>query len=122
MAWTLALWALLAAPSYLRGGPEAVLVSVPACLLCLVPAALTLLWSLRAAGGSPEGRLLAFVGGMLLRLVVVLGGGVALYLLVPPLKRPVFWAWVVLFYLFTLALETALVTAGLRRRSGVPKA
>ena len=119
IGWTLALWALAAGPGYLLGGPEVVLLSVPACLLCLVPGALTLFWAGRAAGGSPEGQLLAFVGGILVRLVVVIGGGVSLYLLVPALHRPAFWAWVVLFYLCTLALETALVTAGLRGRTGL---
>ena len=53
--------------------------------------------------------MVAFLGGMMLRMAVVLGGALAVYYLVPAFHRPALWAWIVLFYLFTLGLETSLV-------------
>src|SRR5262249_28322593 len=80
---------------------------------CLVPAAITLLWSLRWADRSPEWRLAALIGGMGLRMVVVLGGGVALYLSVPLCHDVRFWLWVAGSYLLTLTLETTLMVSSL---------
>jgi hypothetical protein len=49
------------------------------------------------------------MGGTVVRLVVVMGGGVALYLLVPYFSHPSFWIWVIVFYLVTLTLEMSLI-------------
>jgi hypothetical protein len=114
---TLVLWALSASAAYYGRGDEVVAPSLPAVLLCLVPAALTLWWTMRAVGGAPDALLIAFVGGAFLRLVVVIGGSAALYLLVPWCHQLVFWAWVLAFYLFTLGAETFLVMKTIRGSS-----
>lgn len=83
------------------------LFSATAGLLCLAPAVATLLWSLRAFHGLPEQQLLAVMGGMGARVVVVVGAGMVLYFGVPEFHYLRFWLWVVAFYLVTLSLEMA---------------
>ncbi len=113
---TLALWFVAGLAVHQWRGPDDVLPSAPAALLCLFPATLTLWWAGRAGlRGDAQGLMVAFVGGMLLRLAVVLGGALACYYLVPAFHRPALWAWVVLFYLFTLGLETSLALRLLSR-------
>jgi hypothetical protein len=109
LAGTLLFWIAASGAGALVKGSEVLLPSVPALLLCLVPAALTLWWATLAARASIEAKMLAFVGGTALRMAVAVGGALVLYFLVPFCHQPVFWLWVILFYLFTLGLETALV-------------
>jgi hypothetical protein len=117
VAGSLAFWLLLALPARaFGGGDEAMIVSGVTALVCLVPAALTLVWANRALGGSPEQRLVAVAGGMGFRMVVVLAAGWVLHSRVAFLReQPSFWLWLVVFYLFTLGLEMTLLLAG---RSG----
>jgi hypothetical protein len=99
-------------PTRLLGGEVALLHSGVALALCLGPAALTLLvgqWALR---GAPEYQLLAVLAGTTLRMMVVLGAGLALTLTVPAFRQPRFWLWVLAFYLIVLALEIVLIVAG----------
>ena len=49
------------------------------------------------------------VGGTLVRMVVTLGGGLALHLLVPYFEQMSFWVWLLVFYLVTLALDVFLI-------------
>jgi hypothetical protein len=119
---TLAFWglAVLACRILARPGgwSETVLVySGVACGLCLVPTALTLAWASHALRQAPEQQLLMVLGGTGIRLFGVLLGawglfnaefGGELYFQ----KGPGFWTWVLLFYLFTLALEMTLVIVG----------
>ena len=109
LAGSLLFWIAASGTGALVKGSEVLLPSVPALLLCLVPAALTFWWATLAARSSIEAKMLAFVGGTALRMAVSLGGALVLYFLVPLCHQQVFWLWVVLFYLFTLGLETALV-------------
>jgi len=44
-----------------------------------------------------------------LRMAFVLGGGLALSALLPLFQEAVFWGWLLVFYLFTLALEVVLL-------------
>ena len=106
---SLAWWAVLAYPARLVWGPPAIFYTAVALGICLPPAALTLAWGQRALRQAPEQQLLMVVGGTGLRLVVVLGAGLALYLLVPYFQQPGFWVALLVFYLFTLALETGLL-------------
>jgi hypothetical protein len=106
---TLGLWLAAAAPARRLGGDLALLQSAVAALVCLVPAAVTLLWSGRALGGPPEQQLLAVLGGTGLRLFAVLVAGVGLFLSVPALGHAAFLIWLVVFYLITLTLEVVLL-------------
>ncbi len=107
----LGFWLVAAYPAYVLWGEAAVVFSAAAALLCLVPTAATLVWSYRVSRGSPEQQLLAAMGGMAVRMVVVIAAGMALYLLVPYFYRRSFWLWVIVFYLLTLTVEIGLIVA-----------
>lgn len=106
---TLLAWALVFWPARWLWGAEVMAQSLTGCLLCLAPAVLTLAWAQRVLGGKPEEQLAAVFGGMLLRMVVVLAGGIALFFAVPVLHSAAFWMWILGFYLLTLILEIALI-------------
>jgi hypothetical protein len=105
---TLLLWAILIYPSWLIWGSRVWLESLVALALCLVPALLTLAWTLRA-GDAPEKQLVAVLGGTGVRLVVALGGGLLLNFALPEMFTSGFWLWLAVFYMFILAVETILV-------------
>jgi hypothetical protein len=109
---TLLIWSAAAYLANRLWGSAAVLQSLAAVVLCLVPAAFTLYWSLRARDRTAEARLFAMLGGMGMRMAVVLGLGCVLYALVPVLHSDSFWVWLILFYLVTLALEVGLLLVG----------
>ncbi|MGH7170396.1 MAG: hypothetical protein ACRELF_04515 [Gemmataceae bacterium] len=119
---TLAAWVVLVWPARLLWGAEVAPQSLAACLLCLVPSALTLAWAVRAAEGKPEQQLTAVLGGMLVRMALVLAGALVLFFNVAILHAIGFWMWVLGFYLLTLALEITLVLTGVRRASEAPRA
>lgn len=106
---TLGLWLLAAAPAWLLGGERALLETVAAALLCLLPMIATMVWAYASFGGSPEQLLAAGLGGSGVRLIVVIGGGIALSRAIEALSRPAFLLWVVAFYLATLTLEIVLI-------------
>ena len=111
LAGSLAFWLVLAYPARLLWGDPAVVFSACAGLLCLVPTAATLLWCHWALQGAAEQQVLAVVGGMGLRLVFVLGAGMALFHSLPYFHYRSFWIWVIVFYVFTLTLEMSLILA-----------
>jgi hypothetical protein len=111
VAGCLLFWLALAYPACLLAGDVAVLHSAVAALLCLLPSAATLLWTRSALKGLPEQQLATVLGGTTVRLLFVLGIGMALFYLVPAFHSQGFWIWVIVFYLFTLALEVTLVVA-----------
>jgi hypothetical protein len=80
--------------------------------LCLAPGLVTVLWGTWAARWAPEAQLLAVLGSTALRMVFVLAGGLVVFFRVPGFREPGFWGWVLAFYLFTLALEMALLLKG----------
>jgi hypothetical protein len=118
-AGVFAFWAVLAGLAYLCWEPmlagsdltyqAALGHSLVALLLCLVPAAATLAWASWGHDKSPEAQVAAVLGGSGVRMFFVLGAGMLLTSLVPSFQRPGFWIWVLLFYLFTLALEMVLL-------------
>jgi hypothetical protein len=59
--------------------------------------------------GTPTDRVRHALLGMLVRMSVAIGGGLALYLSVPGFERTEFWLWLIGFYLGTLALENVLL-------------
>ena len=109
-----AFWLLVALPArHLGGGDAAVAYSGTALALCLVPGVVTLLWAGWALDKSPEQQLTLVLGGTGMRLFVVLGAAWVLFATVPYYREHNgFWAWLLVFYLFTLALEMALLLAG----------
>ncbi|HKI31292.1 MAG TPA: hypothetical protein VKA46_05460 [Gemmataceae bacterium] len=110
---TVAFWGLVTFPARLLW-PEAPTFdwSTAAAGLCLVPTALTLVWTSRAYKGRPEQQLLAVMGGTAVRLVVVIAGGMILFLSVERFQKQRFWIFVIVYYLFTLALEMTLIVRG----------
>jgi hypothetical protein len=104
-----AAWLVTAVPAHLLGVETALPYGTVAALLCLVPAAATLLWAHRSFAGSPEAQLAAVLGGTAVRMLVVIGAGMAVYHAAPGFHRASFWFWVIGFYLATLALEVVLV-------------
>lgn len=121
IAGSLALWALVAYPAQRFGGEVGLLYSAVALALCLVPAAATLAWYGWASKQSADQQLLMVLVGTGVRMTVVLGSALALYSLVPLFGRPSFWFWVLVFYLFTLGLDTALLVATLPGTVAVKK-
>lgn len=115
---TLLFWLLVSYPAWRLLGETHLAYSAVSLGLCVVPAALTLLLDRLAAGGGPEAQLGAVVAGMLLRMAVVLGGGLALSSLLPYFQEQAFWLWVVVFYLYTLTLEMVLIV---RARSALER-
>src|SRR5262245_23758339 len=106
---TILFWAVLIYPAWLLTDDSVWLYSATAMGLCLVPAAITLWWSARAAAGAPERQLVALLGGTGIRLAVVLGVGMALTLGLPDLFSKAFLVWLLAFYLFTLFVEVRLL-------------
>ena len=109
IAGVLFAWLIVSYPAWRFGGILALQLSGAAALLCLAPAIVTFLWGLKALAGSPVDRLRHALLGMLLRMAVVFGGGMALYFGLPGFERTEFWLWTAGFYLATLALETVLL-------------
>src|SRR5262249_57734777 len=97
-------------------GDRGIAYSAVAVVLCVVPAAATLLWAGWVSRHSPEQELLMVLGGTGVRMFVVLGVALALFLFVPFFGEPSFLLWIAAFYLLTLALEVTLVVRG--RSSG----
>jgi hypothetical protein len=108
------LWAVLAVPasSLWDAGPTLAM-SAAAALVCWVPAALTLvLLSWWRRHRPPVEFVAAFLVGVVLRMGLTLGGGFFVALALLPAVKPgpyVFWVWLLVFYLATLAVETLLL-------------
>ena len=120
IAGTLAFWIVVVYPARWLGCADATRQSIAALLLCLVPAALTLAWGLWAAKGAPEQQMVMMLGGTMVRMGMVLASGFLLYLVVPGFHAASFWIWVAVFYLFTLALEIALLAGRLSANERPP--
>ncbi len=106
------LWVVLAIPARRLWGDTAAVYGAVALLLCLVPTCLTLWWAARARNGSPEQQMLAVLGGAGVRMFLVLAGALALVQFVPYFQEQAgFLVWLLIFYLFTLGLEVALLLA-----------
>ncbi len=109
----LAFWLLAGLPARMVGGGDQALVfSGVAVLLCLPPMATTLLWAGCVREKPPADQMIMIAGSTGVRMAFVLGGGLALFLAVPYFQGQVsFWIWVLAVYLFTLALDVALMLA-----------
>ena len=112
---SLAFWVLIAIPARAAWGDSAVVYSATALGLCLGPAALTLAWASWAANQPADKQMTMVLGGTGVRLFAVAFGAFALVRLVSYFREyetPGFWAYLAVFYLFTLLLETILTVAG----------
>jgi hypothetical protein len=110
---SLACWLLTVLLAWtVGGGNVAVAYSGTAILLCLLPAVGTLTWAEWTRSRDPEQFAIAVLGGTAVRMLFVLGIGLLLNLTVPYFQETSFWIWVLGAYLFTLALELALILAG----------
>jgi hypothetical protein len=107
---TVAFWGLLTYPSRLLWPDDPTFAwNAAACLLCLVPGALTLAWTTWAYGGQPQQQLVAVLGGTMVRMAFVVAGALVLFMTVPTFAFQRFWLFVIVYYLFTLALEMVLI-------------
>jgi len=112
IACTSLLWGAVAYPAWLLGGEQTLVYSIVALALCLTPAAATLLWSDWSARQAPENQPTMILAGTGVRMGLVLGVGLLLYTQSSYFQERSFWICLLLFYLFTLALEVMLVVNG----------
>ena len=108
---TFSCWLMVACGAWLMVRPWVVLGSGVAALLCLLPGVLVLFVAHQLAIDEAHKTLMLTVGGSFLRLVFVLGGGLALYNSFSELTIWSLVIWIVLFYLVTLIVETWLLLA-----------
>lgn len=105
---------------HLGGGDSAVVFIATGLGLCLLPAVGTLLWGHRALQQNAEQQLAMVLGSTGGRMIFVLLAGWTLYQYVPYYRRHAsFLIWLAVCYLFTLALDMALLLAG--RNEGEPR-
>jgi hypothetical protein len=98
---------------HLGGGDSALVFLGTGLLLCLVPAVITLVWGEWALGQSPDRQLILVLGGTGVRMAFVLLAGWGLFQYVPYYQRQAsFLIWLVVSYLFTLALDLIVLLAG----------
>ncbi len=102
-------WLALALPARWLWGNAVLPQSLAALGLCLVPGLATVLLGGWVVRRPPEVQMLVLLGGTLVRMAFVLAGGLVLFFRVRGFHEAGFWGWVLLFYLFTLALEMILL-------------
>ena len=117
----LGLWLLTFYPGQLLGGEQALVYSLVAMGLCLVPSVATLAWASWADKQSSEQQLAMVLGGTGIRMAFVLGAGLVLFYGAPYFHQSSFWIWILVFYLGTLGLEMTLLVAG-RSEKGIDQA
>ena len=109
-----AFWLLVGLPARHLGGGDAAMVFLgTGLLLSLAPGIATLIWGARALRRSADQQLILVMGGTGLRMAFVLLAGWTLFRYVPYYQRQAsFLIWLVVSYLFTLALDLTLLLAG----------
>jgi hypothetical protein len=112
IACTFLLWGAVAYPAWLLGGEETFVYSLVALALCLIPAAATLIWAEWSTRQSPESQPVMILAGTGVRMGLVLGVALLLYTQTAYFQQRTFWFCLLLFYLFTLALEVTLAVKG----------
>lgn len=114
----LAFWAIVALPARLLGGTSAFVYSLVALGMCAAPTAALLYGIGHFRQRSPVDGLFLYLGGSGLRMGLVLGVALTLYLACPYFQGISFWIWLLVFYLYVLALEICLILIGRRRFTG----
>jgi hypothetical protein len=114
MGAALVFWVVLSYPTLRLGGSEALAYSAVAAGLCLVPTVVSMILAEWAVGRAPGNALWMLLGGTGIRMAVVLGVGLVVSARavpgIPEINVGAFWLWILVFYLFTLALEVTLLT------------
>jgi hypothetical protein len=104
-------WLVMAGPSWLFGGdgPE---VTIPAALVCLVPNLLALGVNELVKTRSQSAQTGVLLASFLIRPLLAIGLGLAVYYLLPDLhgRALSLLVWGALFYLILLAAESAVVS------------
>jgi hypothetical protein len=119
---TVAFWGLLTYPARLVWPDDPTFAwTTAAALLCLVPTALTLAWTSWAYREQAQQQLVAVLGSTGVRLFVVIAVGMVLFLNVKEFEYQRFWLFVIVFYLFTLALEMVLIVRGAAAKQAMSK-
>ena len=111
---SVAFWLLVGLPArHLGGGDAAIVFLGTGLLLCLVPGVATLVWGEHALRQSPDKQLILVLGGTGVRMAFVLLAGWMLFLWAPYYQRQAgFLIWLLVGYLFTLALDLTLLLTG----------
>lgn len=109
----LTVWVLVAVPARHLLGEWAVAYSGTAFLVCLVPAVGTFLWASLTKRRQPESFQFIVLAGTGVRLFIVSTASLLIESYVPYYREhEYFWAWLLLFYLASLALEITLLLSG----------
>jgi hypothetical protein len=113
-------WLLVSIPAkHLGGGDLALVYSATAMLVCLLPGILTLLWADWAERTDPAQMPMMVLGATGMRMFGVLFAGFLLFQIVPLYReQDGFLIWLLVCYLFTLALEMTLLVKGRSRPDG----
>jgi hypothetical protein len=106
---TVAVWAAAFLPARLLGGDRAVVYSLVALVICLIPSVFTLVWACKTLKYRPAQAFAVIASGTGVRITFVLGAGLILNQAVPYFEPTSFWIWIAGFYMITLAIETLLV-------------
>lgn len=110
LACTMLAWVILAIPAWCIWEGDTLVFSGVAAALSAIPAVLTMGLIGLVGKGSPDHWLFAMLGGSVGRMLIVLLGGLVLYMDVPPFKKEnSFLYWLMAFYLITLVLEKTLL-------------
>ena len=104
----LMLWLVLLYPAYLAGDVDSLQGLTIAAALCVVPGILVSLMA-SLVTRSDQQAILIVIGGSTVRMLFVLIGILMVNMVLPGLRFWEFKAWVILFYLVLLAMETYLV-------------
>lgn len=113
VGFSLTLWVLVAVPARHLLGDWAVAYSGTAFLICLVPAVGTLGWASWAKENARESFAMIALAGNGVRLFVASVAALLFESYVPYYREhEYFWAWLLGFYVATLALEMTLLLSG----------
>jgi hypothetical protein len=106
-------WLLVGAACYVKWQTPGLYGAAATGLICLIPTTLSLLLALWSRGRTSAEQLSAIMGGMALRIGMVLGLGLTIFLAFPYFKEAgheyAYWGSLLFFYLFTLGWETFLL-------------
>jgi hypothetical protein len=114
---TLGLCVVLVGPAWYLAGREGLIGLSAAAVMCVLPG-LAVFWIAASFGAAGTEVPLVILGGTLLRMAFVLLGMVIAQTLDPRLGFREFTIWLLVFYLFLLAVETCLVLLPTMSRSG----
>jgi hypothetical protein len=113
IGFLLTLWVLVAVPARHLLGEWAVAYSGTAFLLCLIPAVGTFIWVSWTRQHAPDTVPMIFLAGTGVRLFVVSVAALVFETNVPFFREhEYFWAWLLFFYVATLALEVTFLLSG----------